>query len=219
MDPLLLFQLADSAFPTGGFAHSQGLEAAAQLGEVRGPDALERHVRAALWNAGASALPYVGAAHRDPGALAALDLRFDAFTTCHVANRASRAQGRAFVRACAAAFGGGAAEVAERVRCEALPGHLPPALGAVTATLSASKGDAALLFLFWTLRGLLSAAVRLGLAGPLEAQAMQARLAGEVAEVADACGGRAVEDAAASSPLLVLFQAHQDRLYCRLFQS
>ena len=30
----LLWQLADSAFPTGGFAHSGGLEAAWQNGEV-----------------------------------------------------------------------------------------------------------------------------------------------------------------------------------------
>jgi urease accessory protein len=31
----LLWQLADSAFPTGGFAHSGGLEAAWQHGEIR----------------------------------------------------------------------------------------------------------------------------------------------------------------------------------------
>ena len=30
----MVLQLADSAFPTGGFAHSAGLEAAAQAGEI-----------------------------------------------------------------------------------------------------------------------------------------------------------------------------------------
>src|SRR5437764_980339 len=35
-DDFTIWQLIDSAFPTGGFAHSSGLEAAWQHGEVRG---------------------------------------------------------------------------------------------------------------------------------------------------------------------------------------
>ena len=42
----LFWQLADSAFPTGGFAHSWGLEAAWQSGEVADVAALRRFVHA-----------------------------------------------------------------------------------------------------------------------------------------------------------------------------
>src|SRR5439155_820072 len=61
-----LWQLADSAFPTGGFAHSAGLEAALQLGEIPDSPAFERFLRDALWQAGQGALPWVSGAHDDP---------------------------------------------------------------------------------------------------------------------------------------------------------
>jgi urease accessory protein len=215
----LLLQLADSAFPTGAFAHSGGLEAARALGEVDGPEALERYARAALWNAGTLALPFVAAAHREPSRLAELDARCDATLASHVANRASRAQGQALLRGAAAALGGEVAGLAERARRERLAGHLAPAHGAVLKVAGADRGEAERLFLSGALRSLVAAAVRLGAAGPLEGQALQARLADEAERVAMACGGRAPDDAAASDPLVDLFQMHQDRLYSRLFQS
>ncbi len=83
----------------------------------------------------------------------------------------------------------------------------------------ATEEEAARLHLFATARGIVSAGVRLGIVGPLEAQATLLR-AGALAEaVRAATAGRAPEEAAASSPLLDLVQSHQDRLYSRLFQS
>ena len=86
----LTWQLVDSAFPTGGFAHSSGLEAAVQQGEVTTAAELERFVGAALWQAGYSSMPLANAAFDEPYRLCMLDALCDAFTTNHVANRASR---------------------------------------------------------------------------------------------------------------------------------
>ncbi len=95
----LLWQLTDSAFPTGGFAHSLGLEAAWQHGEVRNRTELVSFIEAGLQQLGHAALPFVTAAFDEPEKLGEFDQLCDAFTTNHVANRASRAQGRAFLTA------------------------------------------------------------------------------------------------------------------------
>jgi len=180
---------------------------------------LAGYAEEALWNAGAFALPFASAAHRDPAAFPSLDARCDAYTPSHVANRASRAQGRALLRAAEAAFGSPVAELARCVRRERLPGHLAPATGAVLGVLGVPIAAAQRLVLYLALRGVLSAGVRLGLAGPLEAQGIQARLASRVEEMVAACGQLGIEEVAQAAPLLDLFQGHQDRLYSRLFQS
>lgn len=216
-DPLwTLLQLSDSAFPTGGFAHSNGLEAAYQQGEL-GEDGLGSWLDQTLWQAGFAGLPFLGAAFDDPGALARADRLNDNFLSNPVANRASRSVGRCLVAAFAAAFPEPRLEV--WLEAEGLFLHHAPALGAACAAIGVARGDAQRLFLHGALRGGLSAAVRLGAAGPLEAQRLQAERAPTLSAVLSRCSDIPPEDAAQTAPLHELFQMTQDRLYSRLFQS
>jgi urease accessory protein len=198
-----ILQLADSAFPTGGFAHSAGLEAAMQLGEVRDRAELLAFVEDALWQAGASGLPLVRAALRGEDDLGALDARCDRFLTSHVAHRASRTQGRAFANTFAAAFG-----------IELPAKHLAPVFGAACRALELDAHAADAVWLHLALRGLLSAAVRLGALGPLDAQKIQHDLAPRCAAIA-----AAPLELAVTAPIPELTQMLHDRLYSRLFQS
>ena len=75
------------------------------------------------------------------------------------------------------------------------------------------------LFFFNHLRGLLAAAVRLNVLGPMEAQAMQHRLSPRAEGILHHCETLTLDDLAQTSPLLDLWQGAQDRLYSRLFQS
>lgn len=252
MNRWLLLQLADSAFPVGGFAHSAGLEAAVQLGEVGPGPALASFVASALWQVGLGALPFVRAAHErrtsgaghdgargdgargadhdgargarsddaDVAGVAAVDDACDAFLVNHVANRASRTQGRAFLATSARVFP--CADIRRldaAVRARASAGHHAPMFGAALGALGVPCQEAQALYLHGALRGVVSAAVRLGLLGPLEAQRLQLESAPLLDAVLHGCEHRGLDEVAQPAPLLDLFGAAQDRLYSRLFQS
>jgi len=206
-----LLQLADSAFPAGGFVHSSGLEAALALGEV--PD-LPAHLHEALRQSAHAALPFVRDAHAEPSRLAEIDRRQEAFLLSHVARRASRAQGRALLAAAARAFDPpGIALWNKEASAGRLSGHLAPVTGAVCGVVGLPLHETLVLALHTAARSLLSAAVRLGKLGPLEAQRLHAGLplAAFLSEVPDA--------PEQTAPLHELFGALHDGLYTRLFQS
>jgi urease accessory protein len=215
-----ILQIADSGFPTGGFAHSAGLEAAVHLGRFKTACDLDAYVVAFLWNVGNSSLPFVSAAHDAPDDVWRLDEHVDAFLTGHVANRASRTQGRAFAATCASVFDDPRlTTLAARVRTRDVTAHMAPLFGAVLAALGLRKDETLGLHLYLALRGLTSAAVRLGMVGPHEAQRLQTSAGPTLDAVLTLCARFRPEDASTSAPLIDLVGSMHDTLYARIFQS
>lgn len=216
----LAWQLVDSAFPTGGFAHSAGVEAAWQHGILADEPALRAFAQLSLEQAGRAALPLLAAAHRQPTDFPTIDSLCHALLSNHVANRASTKQGRALLSTAAATFDLPALrELKASVYADKLPGHLAPVFGVITRTLDVPLDAAMRLHLYTTLRGVTSSAVRLGIIGPLQAQRIQRDLAGHAADVAERSASLTLDDLAQPAPFLDMLQATQDRLYSRLFQS
>ena len=211
----LVWQLIDSAFPTGGFAHSSGLEAAWQHGEVRGRAELVSFVEASLHQLGHSGLPFMTAAFNEPEKFADFDSLCDAFTTNHVANRASRAQGRAFLTAMNRVF----KTKSNNLNTEIQFAHSAPVFGLCLRQLAISRETAVRMFFFNHLRSVLAAAVRLNIVGPMEAQVVQHRLSDTIEKIRKLSEPLILQDVSQISPLLDLWQGTQDRLYSRLFQS
>jgi urease accessory protein len=211
----LLWQLCDSAFPTGGFAHSLGLEAAWQHGEVRNRTELVSFIEAGLHQLGHAALPFVTAAFAEPEKLGGFDQFCDAFMTNHVANRASRAQGRAMLAAVQRIFNSEFRIPNSKLICA----HFAPVFGACLRSLEVPRETALRIFFFNQLRAVLAAAVRLNIVGPMEAQMLQHRLAPHAEKILQTCAAFTLDDLAQTSPLLEVWQGAQDRLYSRLFQS
>jgi urease accessory protein len=196
------------------------LEAGVHQGQVTDSAGVYAFARQAIAQAGRSALPLVTAAHRSVAALGDLDELCDAFLINPVANRASRAQGRALVTSSARSFPLSGLEPLEtRVRREQLCGHYYPVFGAVLNVLGVDLLETQRLFLFLTGRCVASAAVRLGLIGAYEAQELQTIVSRDIDVVISTCERLQPLEIAQTAPLIDLCQSTHDRLYSRLFQS
>jgi urease accessory protein len=189
-----------------------GLEAARAHGLVGDARKVERFLSDSLRQCAYGALPLLGAVHActHDAELTRVDAHADAFLTNPTANHASRVQARSLRTA------------AEHVFCIDVPGtlqHHAVVFGVVTQRLGLALPDARRIFLFQHLRGVASAAVRLGLLGPLEAQAMQRDLMPRASRLLEQTVSLGLLDLAQTHPLAELCASRHDTLYSRLFMS
>lgn len=219
-DDWVIWQWIDSAFPAGALAHSAGLEAAWQAGEVPDTAHLREYLAVLLRQTARLAVPFVTGVCRQPERFDQLDRQLDRLMSNHVANRASRAQGQAMLSSATKVFASqGLAQCRSAARSQGAPMHLPTVVGRVAASLGVAAPRAAQMFLFLTLRGGLSAAVRLGIVGPLEAQSIQGDLSPLGQALAASAADLPPDTAAQIAPVAEILQGSSDRLYSRLFVS
>jgi urease accessory protein len=202
---LALLQFADGLFPSGGFAHSFGLETYTQDGRIRDRAGLEQFVIAHLEGsagpcdavavalAAAAAVDRVRAgagvaANAGHGGLAGwleIDARLEATKCVPEVRAASRQMGRQTVRVAAAiSTDAGVGALASAVEDGATAGHHAMVFGAVTGRAGICPRDAAAAFLYSTAVLLVNAGLRLLPLGQLDGQRTLARVRPQVAELA-----------------------------------
>jgi urease accessory protein len=170
---LALMQYGDSAYPAGGFAFSWGIEGLAADGFLGGRDGLDALVNEHLtrrWNS--MDRPLLGRVYRAASLdeIAVVDRCAEAATPSAPMREGSRRAGRALLNVSARL--GGALSVGYRALAvdDSSLGHLP-VIQAVAYRDAALDLAGAELVSGWTLlTGLISAAVRLGVIGHVEAQ-------------------------------------------------
>lgn len=220
---LNLLQISDSAFPTGSFAHSAGLEAAYQRGFLASSEKVEQFLLASLENVGSFSVPFVREARQvwsDLEAILSLDRLLNASLNNHIANRASTQQGRSLIQtACATYRDAKLTDVQNLIYDGKLLGHQAVMYGFVCAFLGISEEEAVVSFLFSSLRTVVAAAVRLGATGTLEGQRMQFKLQSRIPEIVERHRWRTAENAANVFPLVDVMQSSHDQLFARMFYS
>lgn len=217
-----LLLLADGRLPAGGHAHSGGVEPAVDEGAVVDVMTLRSFLRGRLATAGLVGAAFAAAACFGAATTTALrwdrlDGELDARTPSAAQRRASRAQGRALLRAASACWPAG--------RWAELRGdpHHPVALGVAAAAAGCTAAEAALCAALASVTGPATAAIRLLGLDPVEVYAVLADLSGEVRGVAGeggrSAGARWSDLPASTAPLLDVRAEIHGRTDGRLFAS
>lgn len=232
-----LLQIADSAFPTGAFAYSSGLEALARAGRFPTLAALETYLDMHVAQAVTFDLAFVAAAfdagqegaggHGDglaPETFRSLCEEWDATQWNTGMRTASLRQARALVDALIDAFSLPHGHPLRALQADAARPdsilHFAPALGHALALLGATREQACQLYLHGLARDQAAAAVRLGIVGPRAAQTLQARcMARAGARLGDTTMLPAPRQARRTAPLVEAGQGGHGFLYSRLFQN
>lgn len=213
------WQLADSSFPTGGFAHSGALESAWRHGLIEREN-MNVFCQDIVMQTALQTGPFVVATCQMPQRIRSLDAIYHTMCASHIARRASTLQGRALLLSADRAFN--LAELRELQASHAVGefnAHFGPVFGTACGLLNIEPLAAVRLLLFGAVRQAISAAVRLGIIGSLESLPMLHAMAAQLDQAAACAMNRPPEDAAMPCPLLDIWHSSHDRLYSRLFQS
>ncbi len=223
---LALLHFADTAFPTGGYAHSFGLERYCQAGIVTDAGGVERFLLAQIeGSAGpcdATAAVAVRRALRegDLPACRALDETLDAMKPVREFREGSRQMGRQTLRVSAALTGDSQLSAyRDDVDEGRAPGHHAAAFGMVAGVLDWGAEETAMAFLYSTTALLVGAALRLLPMGQTEGQRVLWRLHPVIAQVAQQAAGRGPADLSSFTPGLDIQGMLHQRLETRLFRS
>jgi urease accessory protein len=218
---LTILQHADSAFPSGSFAFSNGIEGLAALNSPLDRNGLHNVVAMFLrhrWTT--SDRVAVALAHRAGerfDRLVEVDQAVEAATLAEPLRSGSKRNGSALLAAHVRLGTQRATELRTQIEAGKALGHLPVMQGFVWRARGLSEANAILVSGYTTASGLIAATVRLGHIGAVEAQAVLAALLPSIAELSSPVPSAA--EIESFMPWVDVAASRQARAHLRLFAS
>lgn len=219
---LAALQFGDSAFPSGAFAFSQGLEGLAAIAGKPPADTVRLFIADQIRHRWASAdrvaLVHAFRAADDLTRVAAVDADNDRSTFCETLRTGARRNGTALLATHARLGTPHAADYQSMVQAGSAPGTLAAVQGLVFANAGLDEQSAVMVSGYGFAAGSMTAAVRLGLVGALSAQSILAKL---LADLGECCDEPVAEEAeiCGFTPFAEIAAMRQARLSTRLFSN
>lgn len=219
-----LLQITDSAFPLGSFAFSYGLESTAKLGLLKNIADFKKYLLNVLSQISCSEMPFVNSCYkcdaREEETLVEIFHRIDAFITIPCIRKGSITQGRSLLQAAKAVYPEhNFQEIIQLLQRLSLSPHYAPVFGIVAQTIGLTRMQTLSAYAYIALRDQVSAAVRLGLLGPNEAQGILRDTLGHVHTNISRVMELEYHQAFKVAVALEIAQAHHPKLYSHLFQN
>lgn len=222
---LVAWQLADSAFPSGSYTLSHGLEGYAQdraLAAAELPALLDDLLLHAIGPADATALAlaHQGASAGDWDLVRSADERLHASKLTREPRQASLRIGRQLLDLCGEVFPSAPLErLTELVAAGETPGTQPVVLAVATAGVGVDRRRAVTTDLFAFCTSFAGAALRLRLADHRSAQTLIRGAAPAIEQAGDAALRRRLDDIGGCAPLADVMSARHELAEAKLFAS
>lgn len=172
---------------------------------------------------GSNSLPYVKTAHSCASVkeLENLDRHYAVTHNNHIANQASKQQGRSFLHSTSATYNLPILKDLELIIDEnKIVGYQEIIFGFVCGKLEIGLSDCLEMFSFSTLRAMVNSMVRLGkILGPIKAQIMQNEIQNLIPSIISRNVNRSIDQVCAKFPVPDLLQSTHSTLFSRLFYS
>jgi urease accessory protein len=216
-----LLTLADSNLPVGSYAFSNGLEAASHLGILSSTDHLHDYITTAIYNTAQSELPFIQSCNTtDAASLSDILITYDAMLTTQTMAQASAVQGRNLIRIMNTLYPSDAmTQLRQTLLKQTVPAHYTIVYGTTFYVAGFAQIQTQQIFMYQMLRDQISAAVRLGIIGPMEAAQLQKRHHQTCEMAIQQTTDTPYTHATRSAPQIDITQSFHQHLYSRLFQS